>query len=80
MHSRIKSRNSEDELRRVFRVYDENNTGKIDFEDLKRVSQDMKANLSDEEIKGMIFEADIDKDNAVSVDEFLRVMKKAKLM
>jgi calcium-binding protein CML len=40
----------------------------------------MNHNLTDEEIRGMIYEADKDKDGEVSVDEFLRLMKKAKLM
>jgi Ca2+-binding EF-hand superfamily protein len=38
MKDKIKSRNREEDLRRAFRIYDEDDTGKISFEDLKRVS------------------------------------------
>ncbi len=36
--------------------------------------------LSQEDIKGMIYEADRDRDGEVSVEEFLRMMRKAKLL
>ena len=80
MKEKIKARNSEEELRRSFRIYDEDDTGKISFNDLKRVAAELNANLSDDEIRGMIYEADRDRDGEVSIDEFLRIMKKAKLM
>ncbi|CDW86069.1 UNKNOWN [Stylonychia lemnae] len=80
MKVKIKERNSEEELRRSFRIYDEDDTGKISFADLKRVAQELKADLTDDEIKGMIYEADRDRDGEVSCDEFLRIMRKAKLM
>jgi len=38
MKEKIKERNSEEELRRSFRIYDEDDTGKISFADLKRVA------------------------------------------
>ena len=34
MKEKIKSRNAEDELKKSFRIYDEDDTGKISFEDL----------------------------------------------
>ena len=79
MKEKIKARDSYDELRRSFRIYDEDDTGKISFEDLKRVAQELQFELSDDEIRGMIYEADKDRDGEVSQDEFLRIMKKAKL-
>ena len=79
MKDKIKSRNSEEELRRAFRIYDEDDTGKIEFDDLWRVANELDSKLTEDEVRGMIYEADRDKDNEVSVDEFLHVMKKAKL-
>ena len=38
MKAKIKDRDSEEELRRAFRIYDEDDTGKIEFDDLWRVS------------------------------------------
>lgn len=80
MKDKFKDRNTEEELGRAFRIYDEDDTGKISFEDLSRVAKELGfTDLPDDDIKGMIYEADKDKDNEVSVDEFLRLMKKAKM-
>ena len=80
MKVKIQDRNPEEELRRSFRIYDEDDTGKISFVDLKRVATELNANLTDDDIRGMIFEADRDRDGEVSQDEFLRIMRKAGLI
>ena len=67
-------------MRRAFRIYDEDDTGMIEFADLRRVSNELNENLTDEEIHGMIYEADKDGDGKVSIDEFLRMMRKAGLI
>ena len=80
MKDKIKDRNAEEELGRAFRIYDEDDTGKISVEDLSRVAKELGYNeLTEDDIKGMIYEADKNKDNEVSSDEFLRLMKKARL-
>ena len=40
----------------------------------------MKLNLSEETLKGMIEEADKDKDGQVNLDDFRNLMKKVKLL
>ena len=80
MKEKIKTRNAEEELRRAFRIYDEDDTGMIEFADLRRVANELNEKLTDDEIKGMIYEADRDRDGEVSIDEFLRIMRKAGLM
>ena len=44
------------------------------------MAKELAMDLSAEEIKGMIYEADRDRDGEVSVEEFLRLMRKAKIM
>ena len=80
MKEKIKTRNSEEELRRAFRIYDEDDTGMIEFADLRRVANELNEKLTDEEIHAMIYEADRDRDGEVSIDDFLRLMRKAGLM
>ena len=79
MAEKISERNPEEELRKAFRLYDIDDTGKITFENLKKVADDLKEELTEEEILDMIKEADDDKDGEVSLDEFIKLMKKAKL-
>ncbi|TNV75587.1 hypothetical protein FGO68_gene7648 [Halteria grandinella] len=75
----IKNRNKEDELKRAFRIYDEDDTGLIEFADLRRVANELGEKVSDEDIKGMIYEATHDINGVVTIDQFLHIMKKARM-
>jgi Ca2+-binding EF-hand superfamily protein len=62
---------------KAFRLFDPENTGLITFESLKRVAMELGEDLTDEELKEMIAEADTEGKNAVDQEEFIRIMKKA---
>ena len=74
--SRMSEKGSKDEVMKVFRLFDDDGTGKISFRNLKRVSQDLGENLTDEELQEMIDEADRNGDGVLDFDEFYRVMRK----
>lgn len=57
-------------------MFDDDETGKISFKNLKRVAKELGENLTDEELQEMIDEADRDGDGEINEEEFLRVMKK----
>lgn len=61
---------------KIFKLFDEDNTGKISFRNLKRVCMELGETLTDEEMQEMIDEADRDGDGFINEDEFFRVMKK----
>jgi centrin-1 len=61
---------------KVFELFDDDNSGKISFRNLKRVANELGENLTDEELQEMIDEADRDGDGVINEDEFYRVMKK----
>ncbi|OQR72310.1 caltractin-like [Tropilaelaps mercedesae] len=65
-----------DETLKAFKLFDERNTGMISLEDLQRVAEELGANISEEELRQMIEEADSDGDGLVSEMEFLRIMKR----
>ncbi|KAH0795740.1 centrin [Histomonas meleagridis] len=79
MTKKMQERNPEDEIRKAFRLFDDDNTGKITFKNLKRVSIELGENLTDEELREMIQEADRDGDGEVSYEEFVHIMKKTSL-
>ncbi len=76
MTGKMGDRDSVEEITKVFHLFDEDKTGFITFRNLKRVCQELNENLTDEEIQEMIYEADRDNDGQISIDEFIRVMKK----
>jgi len=76
MTGKMGERDSKEEIMKVFALFDDDNTGKISFKNLKRVASELGENLSDDEMREMIEEADRDKDGFISPEEFFRVMKK----
>ena len=79
MTVKMAERDPREEMLKAFRLFDEDETGKISFKNLKRVAKELGENMSDDEIQEMIDEADRDGDNEISEDEFVRIMKKTNL-
>lgn len=69
----------QEEMARAFSLFDVDNTGKISFENLKQVAENLGEKMTDAELHEMIREADLDKDGFVDETEFVRVMKKTDL-
>ena len=76
MTARMGDRDSREEIIKVFRLFDDDETQKISFKNLKRVAQELGENMTDEELQEMIDEADRDGDGEVNEEEFFRIMKR----
>ena len=79
MTGKMAERDPMEEMMKAFRLFDEDDTGKITFKNLKRVAKELGENMTDEEIQEMIDEADRDGDGEISEEEFFRIMKKTNL-
>lgn len=79
MTVKMAEKDSNEEILKAFRLFDDDDTGKISFKNLKRVAKELGENLNDEELREMLEEADLDGDGEVNEEEFLRVMKKTSL-
>ena len=75
---RVKS--TKDEILKAFRLFDDDETGKISFKNLKRVAKELGERMTDEELQEMIDEADRDGDGEVNEKECLRIMKKTNII
>jgi len=79
MSQKMAERDPKDEILKAFKLFDDDESGKISFKNLKRVSKELGENLTDEELQEMIDEADMDGDGEVNESEFLRIMKKTEI-
>lgn len=76
MTGKMGDRNSREEINKIFKLFDEDTSGKISFRNLKRIAQEIGEGLTDDELQEMIDEADRDGDGLINPDEFYRVMRK----
>ena len=71
MTHKILNRDPKDEILKAFRLFDDDETGKISFKSLKRVVKEFGERMTDEELQEMIDEPDRDGDGDVNEEEFL---------
>ena len=79
MTQKMAERDPREEMLKAFRLFDDDETGKISFRNLKRVAKELGENMTDDEIQEMIDEADRDGDGEIGEEEFMRIMKKTNL-
>ncbi|CAD2087007.1 topoisomerase, putative [Plasmodium vinckei lentum] len=71
MTQKISDRDPTEEIIKAFKLFDDDDTGKISLKNLRRVSRELGENLSDDELQAMIDEFDKDMDGEISQEEFL---------
>lgn len=71
---RILSRDPREEIERAFDLFDADNKGLIDLEDLKRVARELgETGLEEEELRAMIEEFDLEGRGGVSREAFVAI-------
>jgi calmodulin len=74
MTHKLKDKESEEELREAFRVFDKDQNGFITSDELRHVMTNLGEKLTDAEVQEMVQEADTDGDGRINYDEFVGVM------
>jgi Ca2+-binding EF-hand superfamily protein len=76
MVARIDGRESQEEIVRIFELFDSNDRGYITVDDLARVVEELGENFTRKELDEMIERADLDQDGAINRQEFVNLMLK----
>uniref|UniRef100_A0A1A9WL98 EF-hand domain-containing protein n=1 Tax=Glossina brevipalpis TaxID=37001 RepID=A0A1A9WL98_9MUSC len=76
MTLKMAEKDTKEEILKAFRLFDDDGSGKITFKNLKRVARELGEKLTDEELREMIDETDLDGDGEVDQEEFLRMMRR----
>lgn len=79
MTAKMAERDPLEEIRKAFRLFDDDETGKISLKNLRRVAKELGETMTDDELQEMIDEADRDGDGEISEEDFIRIMKKTNL-
>lgn len=60
----------------MFKLFDDDQTGKISLKNLKRVAKELGETMTDAELLEMIDRADTNQDGEIDADEFYSIMTK----
>lgn len=74
MVKKMKESEPEEELVEVFKIFDKDGNGRIDIYDLATVFKELGERISEEDLKEMIDEHDLDGDKSFNFEEFVRMM------
>ena len=74
MTTKMSERDSEPELAKAFILFSQNKDA-IEFEDLKRIAKELGENMSEDELKEMMYEANkIDREGIVTRQDFMSIL------
>lgn len=74
MTDMIIERDPQEELTKAFKLFDDDDSGKISLRNLRRVARELGENMTDDELRAMIDEFDTDGDGEISLDDFVAIM------
>ena len=76
MTTKMSEKDSEQELSKAFILFGQNKDH-ITFEDLKHIARELGENMTDDELKEMMYEANrCDREGVVTRDEFMHILLK----
>lgn len=70
----ILERDPQEELTKAFKLFDDDDSGKISLRNLRRVARELGENMTDDELRAMIEEFDTDGDGEINLEDFISIM------
>ncbi|KAG4304970.1 hypothetical protein PORY_001645 [Pneumocystis oryctolagi] len=74
MTEKILERDPLDEIKRAYALFADEQTGKINIRNLRRIAKELGENIDDQELIAMIDEFDLDQDGEINEQEFINIM------
>ncbi len=74
MTEKILDRDPLEEIKKAFKLFDDDNTGRISVRNLRRVAKEIGEQIDEDELQAMIDEFDLDQDGEINEAEFISIM------
>lgn len=74
MTKRLAGSDTREDIQKIFELFDDDKTGYISLQNLKRVAHELGENMDDAELSEMIERADSDHDGKISSEDFFAIM------
>nr|XP_046224225.1 centrin-3-like isoform X2 [Oncorhynchus gorbuscha] len=71
---RMLQRDPKEEILKAFKLFDDDDSGRISMRNLRRVARKLGESITDEELRSMIDEFDTDGDGEINQEEFVSIM------
>ncbi|XP_053735118.1 centrin-3 [Synchiropus splendidus] len=71
---RMVARDPREEILKAFKLFDDDESGRISLRNLRRVARELGEEVSEEELRSMIAEFDTDGDGEINQEEFVSIM------
>lgn len=79
MSQKMADRDPEEEMKKAFRLFDDDDSGHISIKNLRRVARELGEVLSEDELQAMIDEFDKNADGVIDLGEFVEIMKQTSI-
>ena len=76
MTARMSDKDTQEDIKKVFRLFDDDGSGHITLRNLRRVAKELGETMTDEELQEMIDRADSNGDGQVTMEDFYNIMTK----
>eukprot|EP01006_Ploeotia_vitrea_P029924 TRINITY_DN62384_c0_g1_i1.p1 TRINITY_DN62384_c0_g1~~TRINITY_DN62384_c0_g1_i1.p1 ORF type:complete len:184 (+),score=97.51 TRINITY_DN62384_c0_g1_i1:39-590(+) len=79
MTTKMSERDPQEEIRKAFSLFDDDNSGAISLKNLRRVARELGEVLNDDELQAMIDEFDKNADGEIDEAEFMAIMQQTSI-
>lgn len=76
MTLKMSEKDNPEEIEKAFKLFDIDNTGVISYENLREIAEELKENISEDELREMIYEACRDHHGTVTKEQFEAILNR----
>ena len=76
MTLKMSEKDNPEEIEKAFKLFDVDNAGVINYENLRAIAEELKENISEDELREMIYEACKNREGSVTKEQFEAILNR----